>query len=348
MSFTKGNAWPRADPLCLVEIGSRGIRMLVARITRGELNPLARRYDSTVGLAEAIDLGGAALSRKIREIRRVIESYVLECLKEHGVSFSHTWVFGTEAVRRLREKSPGDYKSLTEGFDVTGTFYSPSNKPRGRLNFVVLEEKDEAYYSLVASIRSLPSLILDGDSVLAIDQGAGSMELAIGRLKRGRIERTSHKTYVLGTTVLASELRRHRGDYSKLHEWVTGRIERRATRGAKSVKHTVILGSAITMLARVVIRRRSGKSLAERYSPKEVHGQQLTLDEMERHIHDPRWGTELHPKDIASGEVVTVLAGLVGLHTLLTAQQKRAFVVCAEALRFGIAWELSSATCPDC
>jgi exopolyphosphatase/pppGpp-phosphohydrolase len=321
--------------------------MLVAEITRGELNPLARRYDSTVGLAEAMDLAGNALSEKVRDIRKVIESYVLECLQNYGVSFSHTWVFGTEAVRRLRAKSLGDYNSLTEGFDVTSTFRSPSSKAPGRLNFILLEEKDEAYYSLAASIRSLPGIILEGDSVLAIDQGAGSVELAIGRLNGGRIEHTSHKTYALGTTVLASELRRHRGDCDKLYEWVMGRIERRATRGAKSAKHTVILGSAITMLARVVIRRRSGTSLTDRYSPKEVHGHQLTLDEMEHHIHDQRWGMELHPRDIASGEIATVLAGLVGLHTLLTVQQKRAFVVCAEALRFGIAWELASAASPD-
>jgi exopolyphosphatase/pppGpp-phosphohydrolase len=316
--------------------------MLVAEITRGELRPLARRYDSTVGLAKAVDLGDGALSGKVREIRKVIESYVLEGLREYGVSFPYTWVFGTEAVRRLREHSLTDFNSLAEGFDVATTFRSPGSKPPGRLAFVVLEQKEEAYYSLATSIRSLPGIILDSKSVLTIDQGAGSVELAIGRLKGGRIERTSHKTYALGTAVLASELRRHRGNYNNLHEWVMGRMERRATRGAKSAKYTVILGSAITMLARVVIRRRSGKSLAERYSPKEVHGCLLTINELERHIHDHSWGTELHSRDIQSGEFETVLAGLVGLHALLAVQQKRAFVVCAEALRFGIAWELAN------
>lgn len=307
------------------------------------MKSVARRYDSEASLAEAFQLHGEALTDRVRKVRHVVESYVRESLQSHAVPFTRTWVFGTEAVRHLRQSLPADYYLLTEGLNVTNAFERPSNRSSTALDFVVLKEKDEAYFSLAAAIRSLPDLIKDGDLVFVIDQGSGSVELAVGRLKDSHISYESHRSYALGTGALTSQLRYYQGDYNELRKWVLEKLGPSPLRSSLSATHTVILGSAITMLARVILKRSGKKTTAAKYSPKEVHGYSLKIDDVDRHILDQSWKGELTPAEIKTGEFETVLTGLLALHTLLTIHRKREFVVCAEALRYGIAWELALA-----
>jgi len=329
------------DLLSLVEIGSRGVRLLIARLADGELRSVARRYDSEASLTEALRLSGGALTAGVEAVRQVVESYVRESLQTHAVPLRRIWVFGTEAVRRLRDTSPTAYGLLTRGFNVVAAFERASDRSPTALDFVVLKEKDEAYYSLAAAIRSLPDLIKKGDLVLAIDQGSGSVELALGRSKDSHIRCESHRAYPLGTSALASQLRGFRGDHNELRSWLMEKLQRALLPRARSATRTVILGSAVTMLARVILKRSGKKTTAVKYSPREVHGYPLTIEDVEQHIRDHWWKQQLTPVEIKAGEFEIVLAGLVALHSLLSIYHKREFVVCAEALRYGVAWELA-------
>jgi len=332
----------RGEPLCLIEIGSRGVRMLVAALEDGDLRPITRRYDSTVGLAEVLGMESRELAGRVKQIRTIVKAYVLEAVQQHGVSLGRTWVFGTEAVRMLRKRSPEVFELLHEGLHVHDTFALLARRPPPIVPFVVLGVKYEAYYALTTAVRSLPSLVRPGDSVLAIDQGSGSVELAVGRLEETGLTHSAYKAYPLGTRRLTAELRAVGGDCDRLYDWVMAHVDARPLRGSKPTTHTIVLGSAITMLGRIAARRRSGRRLADRYDPAEVHGLSLTMEDLARQIHDHHWGSELNQRDIAAGEFDTVLAGLVGLRALLVRHAKTEFVVCGEALRFGVAWDLAS------
>jgi exopolyphosphatase/pppGpp-phosphohydrolase len=307
----------------VIEIGSRGVRLLVAEVSENSLQVLLRRYDSDVKLAEAVESDAAQLSVVVSAVRQTIERYLQIC-REAGVT--EVRIFGTEAVRKLRQKSRRHFLALSR------------NLP----GFKVLRPRDEAYYSLEAAVRSLPNLVRDGDTVLVIDQGAGSMEVALGRIDRASVQMLAHKSYRLGTQVLVSRLHTLGGDFHRLTEWIALEIDDKPLRGSAAAKKTVILGSAVTKLAWLSL----GPKRGERYSPQRVHGLTLTRKTIERFIaagivSGSLMRSIVDPENPASGEFEAVVAGLIAINLLLSRYKKDEFVVCAEALRYGIAWALA-------
>lgn len=309
----------------VIEIGSRGVRLLVGEVVGREFVPVARRYDSSVRLAEALDIRGNKLRSTVEGVRQVVNGYMEVC---RMMDASNVKIFGTEAVRRLSNLSQADFQLLTAE--------TPS--------FKVLQPKEEAFYSLVAGIRSLPNVVNVGGTALMIDEGAGSVELAVGKLEGEQVQMKAHKSIPLGTQILASRLKNYEGHWDGLKEWVADKVGKTAIRGGVKAKHTIVLGSAATKLAWIKVRNQED----QRYDPRWVHGECLTKRLVDQFIaastqKASRMREVIDPRDPESGEFETVLVGLVMLGVLLERLRKEVFVVCAEALRYGIAWEIGAA-----
>lgn len=307
----------------IVEIGSRGVRLLVGVVEQSHLEVVARRYNSDVRLAEALKIRGVSLAERITKIREVVDGYIRLC-QDAGVD--ELRVFGTESVRQLRRRSRTGFKLL-------------ATKLPG---FKVLQRKEEAFYSLLAAYKSLPGLVAEDEALLVVDLGAGSVELALGKASGPSVCLVAHRSYLLGTEILVTRLRELDDDLRKMPEWIAEQLGERLLRGVRSAKHAVIMGSAATKLAWINLNPEPG----ERYDPRRVHGLKLRKQDVDECIRDSlQPGTTMRqridPRNPSSGEFETVVTGLMVIGLLLDKLRISEFRVCAEAMRLGVAWALA-------
>lgn len=307
----------------IIEIGSRGIRLLIGDIRNAAYVPVARRYDSSVQLMNALAMPQNNLEITLTNIRSIVEQYIALC---QTMDVAVQVIVGTAAIRQLKRTMPGKFKAFRS--------MMPDLK--------ILTPKEEAFYALVAAIRSHHRAVI-GNTVITIDMGAGSIEVAIGKQLGEQIRMMAHKSLPLGTDILVTKLQEVDGDCAALNSWIGQTVGSRLFRGTKKASHCIVLGSVPTKLAWLNVRH----SMGERYDPRKVHGKLLTKSAIQQFIQiSTQSGISMReivtPDNPMSREFETVLAGSVALVVLMEWLGRDDVTVCAEALRYGIAWEHAS------
>jgi exopolyphosphatase/pppGpp-phosphohydrolase len=301
----------------VIEIGSRAVRLLVADVGDG-VEPVASAYRDT-HLARALGDAEATTSRALDAVCDSVQAFTRQA-EAAGVAAPH--VFGTAAVRTLAA-SRADAGHLFP-FQVH-----------------VLDERTEALASLTAVAMGLPDLSRAGGSLVSIDQGAGSLEIAVGRRHDGLVELTDYRGLPLGTQASVSLQREYGGNLHAVRAAIEDALEKSGLPQTADEAPVVALGSAATRMAWMTVRRDGG----EAYSQRRIHGQQVLRTGIDavirRATENPASARDLIDADPASDDYETVIGGLVTLSAVLSALGRRACVISGWSTRYGVAWLLA-------
>jgi exopolyphosphatase/guanosine-5'-triphosphate,3'-diphosphate pyrophosphatase len=312
---------PKTAPqrVATIEIGSRAIRLLVAEITdTGKLIVLNSDWRETA-LAAALAAGGTTLDGKVNEIVQIARAF-----QEKSRSFQvrRICVFATEAVRQM---SPANLGVLRDGIP----------------HLEVIDRKTEACCALLGAVSPFERPQRSEDSFV-IDQGSGSMELAVGRIEDSGVHLLTYKSYRLGTQELVEDLKECGNDIKKLRSKLTTKVKSLKLLGVDVQPQPIILGSAATKIGWMMAR----KNGSERYDPARVHGRIVDLSVLDKLVEmaiaapDAIRGA-IDPSNPKSSEFETVISGLVAISVFLKELGKMDFKVSAYGPRYGVVWMTS-------
>jgi exopolyphosphatase/pppGpp-phosphohydrolase len=301
----------------VIEIGSRAVRLLVADVGDG-VEPVASAYRDT-HLARALGEAQGNTARALDSICDSVRGFIRQA---HAAGVAAPHVFGTAAVRTLAATHP----------------------QAGRLfpfSVHVLDERTEALASLTAVATGLPHLSRDGASIVSIDQGAGSLEIAGGRMRDGRVELTDYRGLPLGTRASVSLQRAYAGNLQSVRGAIDAALAASGLPRVADDAPIVALGSAATRMAWLTVRRDG----VESYSQRRIHGQQVLRTGIDavirRAAEHPALARDLIDVDPANDDYETVIGGLVTLSAVLSALGRRACIVSGWSTRYGVAWLLA-------
>ena len=301
----------------VIEIGSRAVRLLVADVGDG-VEPVASAYRDT-HLARALGEAEGHTARALDSICESVRGFIRQA---HAAGVAAPHVFGTAAVRTLAATHP----------------------QAGRLfpfSVQVLDERTEALASLTAVAMGLPQLSRHGASMVSIDQGAGSLEIAGGRMCEGRVELTDYRSLPLGTRASVSLQRAYAGNLQSVRGAIDAALEASGLPRVAEDAPMVALGSAATRMAWLTVRRDG----VESYSQRRIHGQQVLRTGIDavirRAAEDSASARDLIDVDPANEDYETVIGGLVTLSAVLSALGRRSCIVSGWSTRYGVAWLLA-------
>jgi exopolyphosphatase/pppGpp-phosphohydrolase len=301
----------------VIEIGSRAVRLLVADVGAG-VEPVASAFRDT-HLARAL---GEAEGDALRALHAIADSVRAFIRQAHDAGVEAPHVFGTAAVRTLAATRP----------EPDRLFPFPVH---------VLDERTEALASLTAVAMGLPQLSRNGGSIVSIDQGAGSLEIAVGRLRDGRVELTDYRGLPLGTRASVSLQREYDGNLQSVRYAIDAALAATGLPQIAEDAPVVALGSAATRMAWLTVRRDG----VESYSQRRIHGQQVLRTGIDAVIHraveDPALARDLIEIDPANEDYETVIGGLLTLSVVLSALGRRSCIVSGWSTRYGVAWLLA-------
>lgn len=328
----------------VIEIGSRGIRLAVGRISDGSLNVVTRRYESHTRLVDVVDTPTEVMIDRVVTVRHVVDAFIREATVDSGVAPSRIWVVGTATVRYLKAASDRAFRVLSHGFELSAR---PSRNavPHGDApKLLVLTPKEEARYALATAMRSLfrtPT----SRQIVAIDQGAGSLEVAAGKQVAGQVQLLGHRSYPFGTETLLRELHARNDDYAMLRAWIESTLGAETVRGSKSASDTVALGSAATKMGWLIATM--GRAGRGSYHPEAVHGVTVRSVEVRQVLEaaispSPQFRDLVDRSGAREGDFESIVVGLTALYVVLSSLDVSEFVVCAEGLRYGLLWDLAA------
>ena len=290
--------------------------MLVAEISpNGHLTTITANWRET-GLAVAQSIGGDTLDQKVEEVIEVANMFLKESQNHQA---NRICIFATEAVRRMSEKHIGILRERIPGLEV-------------------IDRKTEAVCSLLGAITPFESPKPTDESFI-IDQGAGSMELAVGHISKSEVELASYKSYKLGTQELVEDLNESQGNFQKFSVKLQSKVKSLKLLEVNPKLCPIILGSAATKMAWIKVRR----NLADRYESGKVHGEIINIqliDKLEKMaIADPEMVRRvIDPSNPKSREFETVMTGLIAISIFLKQLGKSEFKVSAYGPRYGVVW----------
>jgi exopolyphosphatase/pppGpp-phosphohydrolase len=304
--------------LAVIEVGSRGVRLLVAEAEGDRLGHVASAVEN-LDLMRLLKGEGAktALSR----LRPIVDRFRN---RANSLQADRTMVFGTEAMRRV---------SLALG---GGTV------PGIR----ILTPADEALCALAAGCGGgLPH----GSELCVLDLGNGSVEAVRGRAAHS-LEMDSFRSLPLGGDQLVDRLRSLELKAPLFRDWANAEIDRVELSGLKA-GNTVVLGTVATKCAWLAVRGRSTN-----YDPARVDGYVMntgSLAALIKYISDrpsSRWrevSEFINPGDRAPDVVERMLSGCIVLEILLSRLGQSRFRVGAYGTRFGFARLVAGGLFPE-
>jgi exopolyphosphatase/pppGpp-phosphohydrolase len=302
----------------VIEVGSRATRLLVADVTReGRLEPVASPYEHT-HLMEATREGLGPLRSEVGRICELANRFRAQA---EALGAMPIVAFGTAAVRQIA--STEEFRDLLREAQIN-----------------VLDRSREAMFSLMTGIEALPSV--NGSSVvLVIDQGAGSTEMAAGRIGPP-IEVIGGAGLKFGGNALLQSLHDCRLNVRAFRERVIPAVEA-CKLPVQQCEHVVIQGTVATKCAWLDIRKDHRE---KRYDPRLVHGHKLRAQVLRQSVAEvEKWSSAqwhasrafVNPEDPEGDGFDRVVAGLVPLLHLLKRVNKEEFVVSALGTRHGLA-----------
>ena len=203
-----------------------------------------------------------------------------------------------------------------------------------------MDHKTEALCSLVCAVKGSPPTP-DRKSILTIDQGAGSTEIAFGTIG-AKIRIEGRKSYRLGARVLVDILRERALDFDGFEADVKRRISRyeipwsHNVRESKDSLHVVLFGSVATEFA----WRKRPDHTHRKYDPSLVHGTKGDSKELGVLA---RTLSQRSPLEIPGDRsVASLLPGLKAIELFLRKLGADEFVVSGYGTRHGLAWILAN------
>jgi exopolyphosphatase/pppGpp-phosphohydrolase len=304
------------------ELGTRGVRLLVADaspsgISRvvystGGLSELGRNQDEAGNLSEDI----------IARARVQVEGY-LELARQKGAE--DTLVFATEAVR-----SASNQAEFLAALDPV-------------CKVEILENDQEAMYSFLASIEAFKHTLEPDQSVLVVDQGGGSLELACGSLDQDRcVQLQGYDSLRLGTVELTRqffEASTLRAGFENARDLILAELKRHKTftlLARRPPDRVYGLGSAVTQLAQRL--RKDGPS---HKSLHEIHGYFISMEiirdllkatDAELDIPKSKFGDKIG----VDGDLSTLLVGVLSCYNILERYRAEGITVNRHGLRYGV------------
>ncbi len=312
-----------SSPVAVIEVGSRATRLLVATIGKAGLKVVFSRAEQT-HLMEAIRKGPEATAWKLASIKELIGGFRQKAT-ELGVAPDRISVFGTEAIRQL--SGLPRFKGANVLAEVK-----------------VLDQKSEALCSFIAATMSASPRPDKNESVLVIDQGGGSIELAIGKIGPP-IKLTYSVSLQLGHEKLVQTLQDLKLNLRFVQKELMQSIEKLHLPTPK-IDRVIVQGSCATKYAWFELREpgesayRSDRVQGKNYQTAEL----LTFIRRTEDFTPSQWPglrAWAEPRDPKSKEFDMVATGIVALYLLLDHFNAKEFVVSSYGTRYGMAWWLA-------
>jgi exopolyphosphatase/pppGpp-phosphohydrolase len=304
----------------IMEIGSRALRVMVADVSEAGLDTVFTRARE-VRIMAAVRRG--AIDGIVDELTDSLEDFKRKATE---LGASRMAIFGTDAMRQI--------STLPE---LRGSPLMSAIR--------ILDQEQEALCSLIGAIKGLPRLS-NNRPVLVIDQGGGSVEIAVGE-QGPPIKMIGFSSSELGGDLL---LQRFKEDNFKIDDfvrWLEPRIEAISLPPSK-IHRVISQGGVGTKYAWLHIR---GKNTDERYDPRRVHGTILPRTALETMITNmkkipfsqwERLRKYVAPQESGSDAFERLLTGVIALSALLKRLEIDKFTVSGYGTRHGMAWQLAS------
>src|SRR5574344_3079269 len=213
-------------PQAVIEIGSTGIRLLVAEITEDNKRNILDRSELPVALGRDVFTKGVISRETLLQCLQILNRFG-EQLEGWGITRAETTVIGTSAIREANNRDPVvDRIKVKTGFTVKVIDGIEEN----RLMYIAVTEclKDES-----VSMRQSDSIILE--------IAGGSTEMML--MEKGRM--AGAHTMRLGTVIIEQQLRSMMGSLDDARRYIEEFI--RNTRG--SLNNELNLGKVQQFIA---------------------------------------------------------------------------------------------------
>ena len=296
----------------VIELGTRGIRLLVADASPSGVS----RVYSTGGLSElgsSRDAQGNISRAAIERSRAQVEEYC-RIAREKSAN-NNIVVFATEAVRSApnQEEFAKELNSIAK--------------------FLVLDPQTEALCSLMASVDAFRGDLHPGDTILVLDQGGGSTEIACGTIDRaGELRPLGMQSLRLGTVDLAKQLVESDSliaGFRRVEESIHRELKKHEPFPVlRAYAPTLVcgLGSAIAEVAKI------------RAGSKDYHGQSISKEELGQCINNFRTqyrGSSAQDSDL-SDNTITMIAGVQTYYQILEEYHASQIRASDHGLRYGV------------
>lgn len=312
--------------VAVVEIGSRAVRLLIADVAGGRVEPI-RASSRSVALSKILGASEVEMTQVLRQLKVVVAGLREEASRNRVDVFK---AFGTAALRRLKRAVPKEVEALDE-------------------SLVVLNPEEEAECSFVAAVTDPGVEATRNGPYVVVDMGAGSIEVVSGRLRDGSPIVKENVSCLLGSERISGELVAAAYDLKKYDVWLDGELAKEDIFKRVIGADTVLLGSLPTKVAWLHVR----PSERDIYNPKLVGGARLDRDKMRalaeeilrrrlQSANDARRFVD--PRNNDDAELNLVVSGLILLEKILIIQQRKNCRVSSRGTRFGFAYKLSVPT----
>ncbi len=303
----------------VIEVGSRAVRLLVADVVQGALRPVLTRSRET-RLIASLEQAAGDRALTLDDTADAVSQFIGLAARQGAV---RTVAFGTEAVRRLAAKA-----------------LIPAGSALARLQ--VLSAEDEALCAARAALSGLDGAARPDDLALVIDQGGGSLDMAV--VTRGPpMQVRSTGSLDLGSDRLVRRFTAMGCDLSALRSALEAEIRPPVAKDDFSI--TVAQGSVATKCAWLSLSDKRGS----RYDPRSVQGVELSVSNLEAMLalftQRPYAQWEplraiFDPANPGGDEMERVVTGAIALSAVLQGLGVNRFTVSALGARHGMALEL--------
>lgn len=311
----------------VIDIGTRGIRLLVADATSAGIKKFVYSTGDLSNLGREADSDGNLCEESIERVRRLTNKYV-EVAQDRQAD--EIMAVATEVIRAAPNRQDLE------------TSLAPL------LSLRVLTREEEAVYSFIACVDAFEHILTENSVVLVIDQGGGSTELTAGTVDDGKeIVLQDIATLGLGTVDLsrmlvnAPSLRRGFDNVRQKVREELARAPRIRSLETQAPTLTVGLGSAITMFARGIIREKRG------YNPslRDLHGESIRTELIAQKIAETETAlTNLNERDLpdlqADDKLSTLVSGIMTYYEILKLYQSYRIYINRNGMRYGaLLWQ---------
>lgn len=306
----------------VIELGTKGIRLLVASITDGKIQRVVISTGDLSYLGKESDAEGIISENAIKRVTNLAERYK-EIALENEADDLH--LIATDIVRRAPNK-----EQLAHALAQV----APLD---------ILTKEEEALCIFIASTAAFGKKLANGHPVLIVDQGGGSTELVLGRLDDDTYIIDDMALVPIGTTALARIFLDHNflnDGFKAVQKFVRKNLDEVPLLGGSAEKPPQIAiahGSAITIFVRGIFRDQYG------YEPKlnELHGKTVKSSLIERKVLETIPSLEgIRKRDLgdelkSDSEIVTLMSGILTYNEIAKRYKIGQFVISREGLRYG-------------
>jgi exopolyphosphatase/pppGpp-phosphohydrolase len=306
----------------IVELGTRGIRLLVVEINNGNIQRVVKSTGDLSNLGKEADDHGNLSEASIRRVTEITRRY-----KDISAEFAakNIFIIATEVVRR----APNQDELIQSLANI-----APLH---------ILTPEEEAICIFIAAVSPFRASIVDNQPILVIDQGGGSTELVLGHLQDDSHIITGMALAPMGTTLLTRlffEQEYLSDGFDAVQNYVRKTVAgfpNLANSTDKLPNFAIAHGSAIMIFAQNAYRRKYGHKLKLR----ELHGKTVGTGNLKSNLEKSIPSLQgLRQSDFgdqltSESELVTLITGIVTYNEVAQKYGIEEFVLNREGPRYG-------------